>query len=154
MVVEGGFHFLKNTVIFDPIDRILIFGRFSTFCPLRDCFICHILSMGLENNLFCFRHSRDSIYSRMAIYVYMYICMYTCQHISIRTYMLALRGATISWYWGLCIYHKATAFGTVSAAEGLTRTLGLFGCEVPAWVSTFHYYSMCFRLGYGCSVVS
>ena len=50
---EGEFYFLKNTVIFDPIDRIWIFGV-STFCPLRDGFICHILSMGLENDLFHF----------------------------------------------------------------------------------------------------
>ena len=51
MVFEGGFDLLKNTVIFDPIDRIWTFGGFSTFCPLRDGFICHILSMGLENDL-------------------------------------------------------------------------------------------------------
>ena len=29
MVFEGGFYFLKNTVIFDPIDRIWIFGGFQ-----------------------------------------------------------------------------------------------------------------------------
>ena len=29
MVFEGGFYFLKNTVIFDPIDRIWIFGSFQ-----------------------------------------------------------------------------------------------------------------------------
>ena len=29
MVFEGGFYFLKNTVILDPIDRIWIFGRFQ-----------------------------------------------------------------------------------------------------------------------------
>ena len=54
MVFEGGFYFLKNTVIFDPIDRIWILGGFSTLCPLRDGFICHILSVSLENDLFHF----------------------------------------------------------------------------------------------------
>ena len=29
MVFEGGFYFLKNTVIFDPIDRIWIFWDFQ-----------------------------------------------------------------------------------------------------------------------------
>ena len=29
MVLEGGFNFLKNTVIFDPIDRIWNFGFFQ-----------------------------------------------------------------------------------------------------------------------------
>ena len=29
MVFEWGFHFLKNTVIFDPIDRIWIWGGFQ-----------------------------------------------------------------------------------------------------------------------------
>ena len=85
MVFEGGFHFLKDTVIFDPIDRIWIFGGFSAFCPLRDGFICHILSMGLENDLFCL-NPRDSIYSRMATdfcvcgHIYMYMCIYICTY--------------------------------------------------------------------------
>ena len=75
MVFEGGFYFLKNTVIFDPIDRIWIFGGFSIFCPLRDGFICHILSMGLENDLFIFEN--PGILSTPGL-LHTYICICVC----------------------------------------------------------------------------
>ena len=35
MVFEGGFHFLKNDVIFEPIDRIWIFGVFNLLSTPR-----------------------------------------------------------------------------------------------------------------------
>ena len=52
---------------------------FSAFCPLRDGFIYHILSMGFENDLFYVSKCQDSIYSRMAIH--------TCTHIRVYIYI-------------------------------------------------------------------
>ena len=65
------------------------FWWFSAFCPLRNGFIYHFLSMGLENDVFYFLKSRDSIYSRMAIYIYIYAHVCVCMYIYICIYACA-----------------------------------------------------------------
>ena len=79
MNVEGGVNLWKNTMIFDPIDRIWIFGWFSTFCPLRDSFTYHILSVGLENDLFCFLKIPGLYLLQDGyIYIHVYTHRYAC----------------------------------------------------------------------------
>ena len=67
------------------------FRGFSTFCPLRDGFICHILSMGLETDLFIFENpgilsTPGWLYIYMYIFLYLYLCIYTDIRMYIYTY--------------------------------------------------------------------
>ena len=72
MVFEGVFCFLKNTVIFDPIDRIWILGGFQPSVHSETASSA-IFYLWVWKMTFYFGKSRGSIYSRMAIYIYTYI---------------------------------------------------------------------------------
>ena len=135
-----GVCFFENAVIFDPI---WIPGWwFSAFCLLRDGFIYHILSMGLENDLFSSGKSWDCIYSRMAIsiYVSIYLSIYRCvqRTPSLTTAALRLRRAgAVAGGGGLGAGQRAAGGGWAPSSLRNSSTRPAAGASSPLFLLLF-----------------
>ena len=103
MVFEGGFYFLKTTVIFDPIDRIWIFGGFQPSVHSGTASTAIFYLWVWKMTFFVFEN--PGILSTPGwLYACMYVRTYTCIYIYIHINVFTCIVCSQSSVSNLCMY--------------------------------------------------